>query len=303
VKLLLETPYDPARPPRPKGRIAAAGQDEELARWNVGGRSDPDYVSSRSGYHPGARVVVDIELKSGGLPKLAPIDRRTGRPTRGRPSEHSVLAHARKWGYWEFRMCFEAALRKLPTDHGQTKLRLRVAADGRVTRSRLVKTELADAEAAQCLERAALNYRDFTPAPGRRLDLELSIKLWPGDAPLPPLGFGPEQLEQHLKANPGSISSELFRTAIEPAISQLEACYAKGVQRDAALWGRVLLEVQVLAGGGTAKVRENGSQFPDRKVVRCIRRELRRLSFPAPNGGAVTRMLGLRLGEPPRGAE
>src|SRR5690606_34298486 len=71
VKLEVEAPYDPQSPPRHKGRIAAAGQDEELARWNVGGNSDPDYVSSRSGYHPGARVVVDVDLKSGGLPKLA----------------------------------------------------------------------------------------------------------------------------------------------------------------------------------------------------------------------------------------
>lgn len=303
VKLVLEAAYDPTSPPRLKGRIAAAGQDEELARWNVGGNSDPTYISSRSTYHPGARVVVDVDLKSGGLPKRAAIDRRTGRPTRGRPSQHSVLAHARKWGYWEFRICFEGALRKLPTDHGQTLLRLRVAADGRVTRSKLLKSELADAEAAKCLEDAARNYRAFSPAPGRQLELELSVKLWPGDAPLPALGLSDEQLEIHRKENPGSISAAAFLAALAPAQPQLEACYARGVQRDPALWGRVLLEIQVLAAGGTPKVRERGSRFPDRKVVRCLRRELRKLSFPAPEGGAVTRMLGLRLGAPPEPSE
>ncbi|MGE0327276.1 MAG: AgmX/PglI C-terminal domain-containing protein [Polyangiaceae bacterium] len=300
VQVELEAPYTPDAVPRQKGRVAAAGVDEELARWNLGGNGDPDYPSSRQGFHPGARVVVDVDIKSRGLPKRPPVDRRTGRSKRGVPSEHGVLAHARKWGYWDFRICFEAALRKDPQDHGQTKLSMRIAANGKVSRVKLLSSELKDKDAARCLEERAANYRDFRPAPRRRVDLELSIKLWPGDAPLPVVSITDEAaLKKFHEANPGRIGESAFIETVNRSLDDLRRCYASGLERDAALWGRILLEIQLPPGGGVAKVRQNGSQFPDRKVVRCVRRAVRKQEFPSPEGGRTTRMIGIRLGQPP----
>src|ERR1700743_1010722 len=37
--------------PRPDGPVRASVADEELARWNVGGVSDPHHPSNRAGYH------------------------------------------------------------------------------------------------------------------------------------------------------------------------------------------------------------------------------------------------------------
>lgn len=300
VSVEVEAAYEPTDVPRLKGKVAAAGADEELARWNLGGSSDPDYPSSRAGFHPGARVVVDVDIQTRGLPERPPVDRRTGRVRRNVPSEHGILAHARKWGYWDFRICFEGAVRKNPLDHGQTKLRMRIAPNGRVSRVQLVSSELKDEEAAKCLEQQVRDYKDFSPAPRRTINLVLSIKLWPGDAPLPAVSITDEDAVRNFReANPGSIAEPVFRSTVELALDDVRRCYGKGLERDAALWGRILLEVQVPPQGGIAKVRQNGSQFPDRKVVRCVRRALRRLQFPAPEGGRTTRMIGLRLGAPP----
>ncbi len=62
--------------PRKSGRIQAAGEDEVLAQWNVGGTGDPAFVSNRSGYHPGARVIVDTRQGAVLVPKRA--IKRTG---------------------------------------------------------------------------------------------------------------------------------------------------------------------------------------------------------------------------------
>lgn len=303
VPVKLEAPYTPVAVPRQKGRVAAAGEDEELARWNIGGNADPNYPSNRSGFHPGARVVVDVDIKSRGLPKRPPVDRRTGRSRRNAPSEHGVLAHARKWGYWDFRICFESALRKNPLDHGQTKLRMRIAPGGKVSRVKLLSSDLEDKDAARCLEEQVANYRDFSPAPGRTVNLELSIKLWPGDAPLPAVSITDEAaVKKFHEANPGKIPDADFVGTVGNALDDIRRCYASGLERDPSLWGRILLEVQIPPEGGVAKVRQNGSQFPDRKVVRCVRRALRGQEFPSPEGGRTTRMIGLRLGQPPSDA-
>ncbi len=292
IELIVESPHLPGARPRPEGRVAAAGHDEDLARWNLGGQSDPDYPSSRPSYHPGARVVVDIAQVTGGLPKTAP---RGAGPRK--PSEQGLLAHARKWGYWPLRICFEAAVRRAPTAHGQTKLRLALDAAGKVTQSALLESALDD-EAAACLLQAARDYRPFSPAPGRRVQLELSVKLWPGDAPLPFLA----ELEQRTalaSENPGQLSAEALLTASEPALTASRRCFAQGVQRDPMLWGRLQLELQILPRGGVAKVRQSDSHFPDPKVVRCVKRAFRSVEYPLPEGGRVTWMLGLRLPKRP----
>ncbi|MBX3181773.1 MAG: AgmX/PglI C-terminal domain-containing protein [Polyangiaceae bacterium] len=288
IEWVVEPPHLPGARPRPEGRVAAAGHDEDLARWNLGGVSDPDYPSSRANYHPGARVVVDVAQVTGGLPKTAP----RGQGPR-KPSEQGLLAHARKWGYWPFRICFEAAVRRTPTAHGQTKLRLVLNAAGKVVHSELLGSALDD-EAAACLAQAARDYRPFSPAPGRRVQLELSVKLWPGDAPLPFLAES-EQRAALASENPGQLSAEALLAASEPALAASRRCFAEGVQRDPALWGRLQLELQILPRGGVAKVRQSDSRFPDPKVVRCVRRAFREVQYPAPDGGRVTWMLGLRL--------
>src|SRR5882672_4630573 len=54
--------------PRPDGAVQGAVADEELARWNVGGTSDPRFASNRPGFHVAPRVMVDTLVRAGQLP-------------------------------------------------------------------------------------------------------------------------------------------------------------------------------------------------------------------------------------------
>ena len=44
VAFEVEPPYKPYERPRPEGAVLAAGVEEELARWNVGGSSAPEFT-------------------------------------------------------------------------------------------------------------------------------------------------------------------------------------------------------------------------------------------------------------------
>ncbi|MFO7180334.1 MAG: AgmX/PglI C-terminal domain-containing protein [Pseudomonadota bacterium] len=126
-------------------------------------------------YHPAVRVLVETNVVLGTL------------PARGRHtlSRERLLHLARSRGYWPFRRCYEAALRKDPGVEGHTRVRMTIGDDGDVTAARLLETKLPREEGAACLVRA-VRALSFDPAPRRRIDVDVTIKLWPGDAPPPP---------------------------------------------------------------------------------------------------------------------
>lgn len=294
VAVLLEQPHRPGQRPRVEGRIQAAGNDEKLAVWNLGGSADPTHISNKSGFHPGVRVVVDTKLLSGSLPKRAPRGQR-----RSVFSQHALLAHARKWGYWNFRICLEEALRrqgsrKQQTDHGQTIIRVAINSSGKVRAARLVKSELDDKQAQQCLVDRTLDYKPFSPMPRKRLQVELSIKLWPGDAPVPLLEADDDE------RGPGDVDLDQVHAAVEKRLDRLKRCYFFGLERDEKLWGRLQVQLTLREKGGSpTRIRETESQFPDRRVTRCVRRELRKLDLPPTQKGAVVVVQGIRFGAPP----
>ena len=294
VQLQLDAPYKLGQRPRVKGRIQAAGNDEELAVWNLGGSADPEHVSNKARFHPGVRVVVDTKLLSGRLPKRAPRGRRSKVP-----SEHSVLAHARKWGYWNFRICLEEALRRQgrhQTDHGQTIIHAKINSAGKVTAARLKESELKDKQAQECLLEQTREYKPFSPAPGKTLTVELSIKLWPGDAPVPLL----EQLESDKRQNEGEVDLQAVREAFAAQEHRLRKCYARGLRDDEQLWGRMQLELTLEPKRQRARrVRETESHFSDRRVAKCVWQIARRVKLPAPKDSPVIVIQGIRMGTPP----
>src|SRR5450631_514134 len=115
-EVVLEQPYPIDARPRSSIPMQAAAEDEELARWNIGGSADPSYPSSQASYHPGTRVVVDTRLakrRSGALASLP--------PARGLTPER-VQAQARSHGYWPFRLCFETGQREKKGSGGETRV-------------------------------------------------------------------------------------------------------------------------------------------------------------------------------------
>jgi hypothetical protein len=282
ASVVLERTYKLHERPRHEGAVLAAGEDELLGRWNVGGTGDPNFISNRPNYHPGARVIVDTELAVGSLPKSS----------RSRLTERGLLAQSRSRGYWPLRICFEDALRRDADQHGKSKLRLSIAASGRVTRARLRQTEL-DAEAGDCLRQAAENLR-YAPGPtDGAIAVDLAVDFWPGDAPVPSHGPPPDA-----PPNPGTLAPDLALSAVTSELAAIERCYAEGLARDAALWGRVELVVRLTENGRLESVAEGESRFPDSEVTRCITGVVSRVTFPAPRGGPLTFVQAFRLGQP-----
>lgn len=279
-----ERPYKTFQRPRAQGPVLAAGEDETLARWNLGGTGDPDFISNRPGFHPGARVVVDTELIAGQLPaKSGP-----GLSQRG------LLAQSRSRGYWPLRLCYEDALRRDAELSGETRLRISIARSGKVTRATLLKTAL-DTEAGRCLTLAAENL-SYEPGPAAGVvAVELSVKFWRGDAPLPAIGPAPGVLFE----NPGRLEASSVADAIASAVPAVESCYAHGLERDPDLWGRLGLRIDLDADGAIESVHEEESRFPDRQVTACVVAELSQLVFPAPAGGPLSFVQAFRLGAPP----
>ncbi len=287
-----EHPYKLYERPRAKGEVYAAGQDELLARWNVGGNGDPAFISNRAHYHPGARVIVRVDIPPHRLPKHAPYDRRKGR-YRKVLSETAVLAQARARGYWPFRMCFEDGLRRDQHVHGKVFFNARIATSGHVIGARITKQKLPDDDVRKCLlER--VGELAFSVGPPRAIRFGLSIELWPGDAPVPSKDPPPDAPD-----NPGELDGTAIERAALDARGAITACYATGLERDAALWGRVQLQIDLDETGRTRRVRETESHFPDRDVSACIVRAAKQIGFPAAKAGALTFVFAVRLGDLP----
>ncbi|HEY4104622.1 MAG TPA: hypothetical protein VGM44_12060, partial [Polyangiaceae bacterium] len=96
IALAFEVPYPLDLRPRASNALRAAADDEDLARWNVGGTADPNYVSSQASFHPGTRVVVDAHFANQRKP--------TSTRAHGLDAER-VQAEVRSKGYWPFRLC------------------------------------------------------------------------------------------------------------------------------------------------------------------------------------------------------
>lgn len=296
-RIVIEQAYKLYERPRPKGKVAAAGADETLARWNVGGSSDPNFVSSRSGYHPGARVRVDTRVLAGRLPTRLHRNRRTGRYPNVL-SETSLLARSRKYGYWPFRICFEDGLRENQELKGKTAIRMTIDGRGRVSSARLSSTKLEDPLVAQCLVDRSRGLTYPPPPRGRSVRFEMTVALWPGDAPVSRIG--PPRGETH--ENPGQVDEAKLRGALEALLPDVARCYAAGLAQDPGLWGRLAFRLDLSEQGKLGPVREYESRFPDRNVRRCVARHLRRLALGVPKGGALSLVVAYRLGSPPEPA-
>jgi hypothetical protein len=123
----------------------------------------------------------------------------------------------------------------------------------------------------------------------------LSIKLWPGDAPVPLAG---PPLEEPVE-NPSVLDSAAVMEAPQAAHAGLKDCYRQGLARDSALWGPVQLVIDQDPSGRILKVHEEESRFPDRAGVRCMIEQLGQVSLPAPAGGQLSFAYALGLGRMP----
>jgi hypothetical protein len=293
-ELVAEKPYKLDERVVPAGEVYAAGLEEELARWNLGGNGDPAFVSNRPEFHPGTRVVVDLVSVSGRLPVKPGRDASTGK-SRKILSHETLLAQARRNGYWPFRLCFEQGLRSDSKLHGASRLRVRVGRTGRVIDARLLETELTERSAAECLVERAQKLT-FSPPPAQRIEATLEIEFWPGDARLPSRG---KALGVPVDSNPGRLKPAAIEAALADSQAAVRRCFTEGLAKDSSLWGRLELRIDLDARGSISRLGEHDSRFPDPEVVDCVLRVVRNVGFSAPNEGPLSFIYAWRLGRLP----
>ncbi len=283
---------------RDRGPVYAAGQDEELGRWNVGGNGDPSHLSNRATYHPGTRVVVEVSAPLSALPRRAPLNRRTGRQ-QAVLSHTALLAQARRQLYWPLRLCYEDAKRHHPQlGGGKIEGRARLLVSGRLSGVTLSSSKLAYPPLLDCAQARLAELRISSPPP-RPLELSVQLQLWPGDVPLPELA--PPEGSQF--SNPGQLAQRPLTEALTRAAPELEACFAAGRARDPQLWGRLALRLEQTETGQLLPIQEQESRFPDRGVTRCLIARLQQLTFPAPAEGKLIWVAAWRLHPAPRASE
>jgi len=286
-ELTFEDPYPLDARPHSANPLQAASDDEELARWNLGGTADPGNVSSPASFHPGTRVVVDAELARHAA-------KHARESARGRDVER-IQAQARSKGYWPFRSCFEAGQRDKPGLGGETRIRFTVSAHGNVSAPRLISSELRNAESSACLV-SELRKLKFSPPPARRVEVVSSIRIWPGDAELPAnVAATALPIDTSSGFEPATVRA---RAASKSA--ELRACFDEARRRDPELWGRLALAIVLEIDGSVHRVSEVESHFPNAAAARCVAATLSTVRFPSVAGKPFSFVIALRLA--PRGA-
>jgi hypothetical protein len=230
------------------------------------GSSDPAHPANQRGYHPATRVVVDVELLS--------------RAPKG--STKRLLRIARSSGYWPLRACFEAAQRAAPRPERAAKVRLTLSAFGKILGARSLGKS-SEPEYARCVL-GKLRALDFTPGFARKLDVEISVKQWPGHAPVPP-----RSAELPLR-----LASDV-QSAFEALSPALTTCYEQGLSTDSKLWGRIALRLKLADDGSVLQATPVETQFPSPAVTECARQAV--LSARMPRAGVSELTFAFRLGQ------
>jgi hypothetical protein len=279
AQVLIEPPYSALGHARLATEMATLERDDELFRWALGGSSDPTHPINRPGYHPATRVVVDVALLS--------------RAPKG--STKRLERIARSSGYWPLRACFENAQRLSTKTERSARVRLTLSASGKVLASRSLGPT-TEREYAQCV-RERVRSLDFAPGFTRKLDVEISVKQWPGHAPVPPRA--PDDAPKWKWPSESA-------AALEASSPALVACYAAGLARDPKLWGRLALRIELGAGGAVQQAVPVETHFPSDELVECARQALLGARLATPALSRFT--LAIRFGQgaappaPPAGA-
>jgi hypothetical protein len=268
--VLLEPLYSAQGHPALATEMLTLARDEELFQWALGGSSDPAHPANQRGYHPATRVVVDVELLS--------------RAPKG--STKKLLRIARSSGYWPLRACFEAAQRAAPKLERSAKVRLTLSAIGKVLGARSMDKK-SEPEYARCVL-DKLRALSFAPGFTRKLDIEISVKQWPGHAKVPP-----RSVELPLRVAPE------VQTAFEAVSPALTSCYEQGLSADGKLWGRIALRLQLASDGTVQWATPVETQFPSPAVTECVRQVVLSARIPPAGVGELTFACRLGQGAPP----
>jgi hypothetical protein len=263
-RISVDPPYKLGQAPSPPDEPARA----ELARWNLGGRGDPPVPAPPPEGHPLPRVIVDVDRVKGPL----------------RAKDAQRVARQKLWG--SIIACYRPGAHQDPALRGKTTLRLTITRAGKVAASRAASSTLPDKDVVACLAAAAKSLRFPSTRAGSTATLTLQVS--PGDDPLEP----PSSL---IKPGDGTLPPDAAAATVAAALPAIRACYDNALRIAPALWGRLAIRFHITAAGAVDEAFQVESTFPDERMVQCVLRAARSLTFPAPAGGDLRLVVPLRF--------
>jgi TonB family protein len=87
---------------------------------------------------------------------------------------------------------------------------------------------------------------------------------------------------------PGTLPPEVIQQAVRQRFARFRLCYEGSLRNSPNLQGRVTVRFVIGRDGTVTSASSSGSDIPDRSVTDCVVRAVYGLSFPKPEGGAVT---------------
>jgi hypothetical protein len=90
-----------------------------------------------------------------------------------------------------------------------------------------------------------------------------------------------------LAASSGQLAPQKIRDVMQREQASLSECFDASLERQPAFKGSVTLLFAIEPDGSVSQTSVVQSDLADCAVIQCLRAQLERLSFPAPEGGAV----------------
>jgi len=97
-------------------------------------------------------------------------------------------------------------------------------------------------------------------------------------------------LRQHEAEVRGSLAKEVIRRTIQRRMNEIRFCYESGLARDPGLSGRLAISFLIAPSGAVQQAVIKESTLSSRAVADCVASAMRRVSFPAPNGGGYVQV-------------
>ena len=85
----------------------------------------------------------------------------------------------------------------------------------------------------------------------------------------------------------GRLPPDAVEKVVRAKLDGVRACYESGLRLNPSLQGRATVKLAIDAGGAVAQACNGGSDLPSSAVIECIVQATSKLTFPAPEAGAV----------------
>lgn len=177
----------------------------------------------------------------------------------------------------KFRACYQEGLKKDPTLRGRVVTRFVIGPDGHVE-SAATSGDLKDDDVKECVARAT-KALSFAKPEGGQVAVAYPIVFSPESG-------GPED-GPDASAGSGRIPPAVIQKQIRENFAAFRHCYEEGLKKDPELHGRVTIRF-VIGLDGKVQSASGEGDIPDEKVIDCVARAMRKIAFPAPEGGIVS---------------